>query len=166
MGLKGTGKWKIGEPIEDRFHRKYIKNAATGCWIWNGTLAGRPLYGRFWTGTRHIRAHRYSYEHFVGPITLGMLVCHKCDVPLCVNPDHLFLGTQTDNMRDKFRKGRANIKFGVEASTAKLTEKDVLEIREIYASGTKRSYPDVGRKYGVHWSTIRYIVLRITWPHI
>jgi hypothetical protein len=84
-----------------RFHAKYIPEPNSGCWLWDGWVNGRG-YGRFGKGL----AHRISWELHRGPIPAGMNICHKCDVPPCVNPDHLFLGTQTDNMRDCARKGR------------------------------------------------------------
>lgn len=74
-----------------------------GCWIWMRGATGDG-YGSF----RGMRAHRYSWQMQYGEIPPDMDVLHRCDVPLCVNPDHLFLGTHTDNMRDKIAKGRAN----------------------------------------------------------
>ncbi len=77
----------------------------TGCWLWT---AGMRLNGYGQVKIRRVNqlAHRVSYQVHVGPMPEGMCVCHKCDVPCCVNPDHLFLGTQADNMRDRDRKGR------------------------------------------------------------
>ena len=67
-------------------------------------------YGCFWKDGKPMLAHRAAYELFIGPIPPGMLVLHKCDLPLCVNPQHLWLGTQTDNMQDAIRKGRLDRK--------------------------------------------------------
>jgi hypothetical protein len=91
-----------------RFEEKYIPEPNSGCWIWTGWV-NRAGYGYININGRHERdteAHRAAWLLFRGPIPEGMYVCHKCDIPSCVNPDHLFLGTQTDNMRDASAKGR------------------------------------------------------------
>jgi hypothetical protein len=95
-------------PPIDRFMANVSPEPNTGCWLWLGYATSRG-YARFNLGGhqgRHVPAYRFSYEAFVGPIPAGMLACHKCDVPQCVNPDHIFIGTQTDNMRDCAIKGR------------------------------------------------------------
>lgn len=87
-----------------RFWSK-VPIGAEGCWEWKAGLSPRG-YGQFWdTGTNR-GAHRYAYEQVIGPIPEGLFVCHRCDNPACVRPDHLFLGTQQDNMSDKQSKGR------------------------------------------------------------
>jgi hypothetical protein len=75
-----------------------------GCWIWIGGRNHR--YGCYNIGGRGYRAHRYAWERVYGPVPDGMYVCHHCDTPLCVNPEHLFVGTQRDNIRDASAKGR------------------------------------------------------------
>lgn len=85
-----------------RFMKK-VKKSNNGCWLWTGA---KSRYGYFKSCGKSERAHRYSWILFRGDIPDGMFVLHKCDNPLCVNPDHLFLGTQTDNMRDAQTKGR------------------------------------------------------------
>jgi len=77
----------------------------TGCWIWMGTLTLR-MYGRIKVGGQSVPAHRFSCEHFNGPIPPGYFVCHRCDNPWCVNPAHLYAGTHLDNMRDRSARGR------------------------------------------------------------
>jgi len=87
----------------DPFWSKVQKS--DGCWTWAGATWGRG-YGAFKHEGRQVYAHRFAWEMAKGPIPAGLFVCHHCDNPLCVRPDHLFLGTHTDNMRDASRKGR------------------------------------------------------------
>lgn len=91
----------------ERFDR-YVDKEHRECWAWLGATAGTMGYGRFWLNRGVVQAHRFSYERYVGPIPMGMLVLHRCDNPKCVNPDHLFLGTDFDNLHDAMRKGRAD----------------------------------------------------------
>ena len=109
--VNNYGKRKVDEGNEvERFHKKYVIKES-GCWIW--TSGTRPnnkgvLYPRHWTdGGKSVGAHRFSFELSNGKIPKGMYVCHKCDTPLCVNPDHLFVGSHDDNMRDMVKKGRS-----------------------------------------------------------
>lgn len=86
-----------------RFFAKVDKT--DGCWLW--TAGKFPNgYGKFRHEGKFKKAHRVSFEHHVGPIPLGMLICHRCDVRRCVNPDHLFVGTQKQNIQDAMAKGR------------------------------------------------------------
>ena len=102
-------------PLQERFDAKYVPEPNSGCWLWSaavtpsGGAKGKPpkaFYGTILVGRRGTLAHRVSYQLHCGHIPSGMSVLHTCDVPLCVNPEHLFLGTQTDNMRDCVAKGR------------------------------------------------------------
>jgi len=103
-----TRQWRHGDvnagEFKSRFEAHIVKS--DGCWIWNGPLF-KSGYGRASSGKRKLRAHRASYELYVGPILDGMHVLHDCDNPPCVRPSHLFLGTHLDNMRDMEAKGRA-----------------------------------------------------------
>jgi hypothetical protein len=94
---------------DERFFSKVRKTDT--CWIWTGRKSGKNDYGGFNSGNKHYRTHRYSYELYFGPIPVGLEVLHKCDTPLCVNPEHLFLGTQKDNINDAKKKGRLHARF-------------------------------------------------------
>lgn len=108
-------------------------------------------------------AHRVSYELAYGEIPANMVVCHKCDNPLCVRPDHLFLGTQRDNVRDMVNKRRQT--KGEHAHNAILTDDLVKQIRIEHAAGS--SYRELAEKYGVAtWEHIRRIVKGIAWKHV
>lgn len=111
------------------FWQKVDKGTEDGCWIWTGARH-RKGYGRFAVANRRkVYAHRYSWELAHGPIPDGLFVLHRCDNPPCVNPGHLFLGTNQDNMRDAAAKGRL-------VSRAKLTEAIVTSMRRRHAAGT------------------------------
>jgi hypothetical protein len=90
--------------VEERFEDGHIPEPTTGCWLWLNSLS-RDGYGKIRTSAGRLGAHVYSYETFVGP-TNGLCVLHRCDTPWCVNPDHLFVGTRTDNNKDRAKKGR------------------------------------------------------------
>lgn len=92
-------------PVKERFDEKWEAVTESGCWIWTAGLDSRG-YGKFRLPDKQMKAHRQAYILYKGAIPEGMIVCHTCDVPTCVNPDHLFLGTHKDNMQDKLRKGR------------------------------------------------------------
>lgn len=100
---KGHYQHKKIDPIP-RFWSKVRKSK--GCWIWTAAASGVGDYGYFWSGSAMVRAHRFSWELHNGPIPEGLKVLHACDVPLCVNPSHLFLGTMQDNSDDMVQKGR------------------------------------------------------------
>jgi len=123
-------------------------------------------YGRLRVGNRKtMLAHRFSYEAHVGPIPKGMFVCHKCDNPLCVNPDHLFVGTASDNMQDMHRKGRAKAHHkgpsGERARAAKLVAEQVIAIRD-----DRRPANLVASDYGVTARAVQMIRAGVTWRHV
>ena len=106
------------------------------CIIWKGKTCANGRYGRVLGHRKMIMAHRYIWTVVFGEIPKGKYICHKCDNGLCVNPKHLFLGTNSDNMKDMFRKGRQGERIknqkGEDNGNAKLNSKKVLEIRTFY----------------------------------
>lgn len=95
----------------DRFWMYVNYDDPTGCWLWEGHVDNHG-YGFFWMDSKHIKAHRSSYLLFIGDIPDGFDVCHKCDTPGCVRPDHLFAATHYDNMQDMVNKGRNRVVIG------------------------------------------------------
>lgn len=153
-------KYKRIDPII-RFTEKYIPEPNTGCWLW---IAGEgPTgYGTFnIPGKPGYKAHRFSYEYFKGS-AIGFDVCHKCDTPLCVNPEHLFLGTRKDNMADAVLKGRT-LK-GIKHPLAVLNEKQVKEIKILLKH--KIGLRFIASSYKVHIMTISDINRGATWTHL
>lgn len=154
---------------EQRFWAKVQKTDS--CWMWVGAK-GRKGYGVFGKGDGSknlFRAHRYSYELHIGPIPEGLFVCHHCDNPACVNPEHLFTGTVQDNADDRIRKGRkggggSGPRPGENHPSAILTEIKVIEIRKKREDGI-RLMP-LAKEYGVTKAQISHICTRKSWKHI
>lgn len=154
----------------ERFEQKY-QRAPSGCWLWQRSI--RDGYGRTEADGRKIGAHRRSWELHRGPIPAGLFVLHKCDVPHCVNPDHLFLGTHLDNMADMVAKERTVKKRGPQRKKsgpavgpnhprAKLAWVNVRAIRRAFAAlGT--GIKPLARAYGVSPAQIRRIVRGERW---
>jgi hypothetical protein len=149
----------LSPDVAERFSRN-IQPDNRGCWIWTGTR-DRLGYGRFGLNGRQPGAHRISWELHRGDIPSGMNVCHQCDVPNCVNPDHLFLGTQKDNLHDCSVKGRTP--RGEKQGRSKLKTADVLEIRRLAGMTSQRS---IALRFGVSQSTVCDIIAGRKWCHV
>lgn len=109
-------------------------NKTDGCWNWSA-CRDKQGYGEFRFKMKKYKAHRFSWKVSFGDIPKGILVCHKCDNPSCVNPQHLFLGTQLDNIRDMVAKGRGFNRSGENNGMHKLSLVQVREIKKLYKSG-------------------------------
>jgi hypothetical protein len=147
-------------PKQDRERRFWSKVQITrGCWIWTAALFNGG-YGAFQDEGRALGAHRVAWELAYGPIPKGLHVLHHCDNPSCVRLDHLFLGTDADNMTDRDRKGRQA--RGLRHGSAKLTVKKVALIRKEYVP-YRISYTVLAKKYGVHPETIGRVIRGENW---
>jgi len=155
------------EQVNTRFWAKVDRSGS--CWAWTAGTDGRG-YGMFWTGAATKRANRVAYERFVAPIPPGVNVPHRCDNPLCVRPDHLFLGTHADNVADRVSKGRSAMgrtgwavhpPTGEKHHSAKLTNDQVAEIRERHARG--ETNVALAKQFGVSRSLIWRIVRNMNW---
>lgn len=148
-----------------RFNTKYIAEPMSGCWLWIGarTQAG---YGRLARNHKFFLAHRISRQISCGDVRPGHLVCHSCDTPSCVNPEHLWVGTPEENTRDCMSKGRLKPGrlLGEDASSSKLTDVTVLEIVKLHSEGT--SCPDLARAFGVSRNTIGRVLNGETWSQV
>ena len=148
-------------PIAERFWSKVDKTSnPNGCWEWVGGLFSSG-YGKFKVFGKSVRAHRFSYELTKGIIPKGMLVCHHCDNPKCINPQHLFLGTNSDNTLDMHQKGRAKDQYGEKNKTAKLSIDSVRIIRE-----SNKTQTELGKEFGVSRRCINKIINCLTWAGI
>ncbi len=150
--------------VEDRFWPNVQKS--DGCWKWIGAVNASG-YGRLSVSRVTRLAHRVSWTLHLGEIPAGKLVCHHCDNPPCVRPEHLFLGDQLANMQDMAQKGRAAIvrNVGTASGSAKLTDSAVLEIRARFAAGGV-SKAELARAFGVGEATIFRVVKNTIWTHL
>lgn len=152
---------------KDRFMSWVTPVTESGCWIWHGCSDPKG-YGRFRRGGERatVLSHRFSWEMFRGGIPTGMFVCHKCDTPACVNPDHLWLGTNADNVADMDAKSRRNNPHpkpmrGENHYRAKFTDDDIRRIK-----ADNRTQEAIASEYGVRQNTISRIKSGVRWGHL
>lgn len=146
---------------EQRFW-SHVSIVSGECWRWRGGKRGQ--YGVFFYQGKREGAHRVSFIINFGPIPRDRDVLHRCDNPLCVNPDHLFLGTHAENMHDMKAKGRAKAPCGDKANAGKLNTEQVRQIREYLKMGlSQRTIADF---YGVSSAAISNIHTGTTWNHL
>lgn len=134
-----------------------------GCWVWKGSV-NEHNYGTIAINRKTYFAHRISYTEYKGEIPKGLCLLHSCDNTRCVNPEHLKIGTRSDNCKDMYLKKRNNCQRGEQRFCAKLKEKDVEEIRKMLADGKKQEH--IAQVYNMHNSAISNIKTRKTWKHL
>lgn len=151
----------VKQITKERIESKCEKVTESGCWVWMGATQVRG-YGEMLSNNKKYLAHRASYETFVGEIPKGMYVCHRCDNVYCVNPNHLFLGTQKDNLQDMAKKGRSTV--GSKNPMAKLTEEQVKDIKKCLSLNC--SDTEIGKEFNVSRSAIQLIKQGKRWSHV
>jgi len=149
------------------FWKKVDVKGEDECWEWTGAKNRKNGYGNIKINYKKYRSHRISWILANGKIPEKMCVCHSCDNPGCVNPNHLFLGTHQDNMNDMINKNRNKIpdNSGEKSGNHKLTEQEVLEIKSKY-KWYVYTYKMLSEEYCVNYRTILDIIHRKTWKHI
>ena len=147
--------------IAERFWKKVDVRDPDACWTWLASTK-QGGYGKIiGDDGRFYLAHRVAYELLIGVIPVGMLLCHRCDNPACVNPAHMFTGTQADNLKDMRAKGRGNPPRGASHPRARLTEQLVFQIRSDY-----RSHRQLAKVLGISKSAIGMAKAGVTWKHV
>lgn len=153
----------MNKSFDDRFWERVEIRGPDECWLWTGRKL-RDGYGQIWSKGKLIRTHRLSWELTKGKIPDGLCVLHNCpggDNPACVNPKHLFLGTQEENIKDMVNKGRQSGAIGEHNGRAKLTVCLVNEIRELFKTGLNKQ--QLANRFGVSRSQIYSIVTGLEW---
>jgi hypothetical protein len=143
--------------LRERFDAKWMPEPNSGCWLWIGVLDKSGYARTTINKSKHI-ASRVAWELYRGVIPKGICVCHHCDTPACVNPDHLFLGNRVDNNLDRDKKRRTKACIGEQHPKAKFTNNQIMEIRN-----DSRPFCVIAIDRGVTRSTIRRIKNRLTW---
>ena len=151
--------------MDGRTYQRFMSKVSIcedGCWLWLGGK-DRDGYGLLEVDGKGFRAHRLAYEHWHESIGEGLYVLHKCDNPSCVNPNHLWTGTQADNMADMYAKGRQALRRGENHGRSKLTVEQVCEIRVL---GQDCTMAELARQYKVSPRLVAKILKNELWQHV
>ena len=157
----------IMKSIHERFESLYTIVPGCDCWIWTSSIGGEGKgkgHGRFMVNNVLMKAHRYSYRYYKGEIPDGMLVLHKCGMPQCVNPDHLYLGNHKDNARDSIKAGTHHKPVGEKNGNKKITEGIAQEILNL--KGKRVQAKLLAEKYGISVWTVYEIWKSRRWKHL
>jgi hypothetical protein len=163
-GRRGREIYSLKQRLEIFWNSIDKTSSPKGCWLWTRSVMKSGGYGQMTVNKQWWRAHVLSWTIANGPVPDGMCVCHECDVPRCVRPDHLFLGTRNDNMQDMIQKGRAIHPKGIDSPNARLSEKKVLEISRLNKSGV--SGAELGRRFKISKTHAMNIVNGKKWKHL
>lgn len=144
------------------FRARSVVDRVSGCWLWQGATFNTGYGWMRYKGKPGVLAHRVCYEAYKGPVPEGLFVCHECDNPRCVNPEHLTAGTQAYNHGGMVTRGRS--KPGEACARSKLTEEKVRAIRA--SAGPTVSLNELAIKFGTTFANIGYILRRDTWKHV
>lgn len=155
------GKYVTVKTIK-KFESYFTPIDSNKCWLWNGSLI--KGYGEFYSQSQKISAHRFMYILKKGIIPKNLEICHTCDNPRCINPNHLEAKSHYENIQDCIRRGREPNRKGSKCPNSKLTEREVLNIRKEFIS--KTNVQDLALKYHVRPNTIHQIISRRNWKHI
>jgi len=145
----------------ERFMEAFEAVPESGCWLWTGCWTERG-YGQFWFGGRLGRAHRFSFDRFVRPLGASEVVCHRCDTPACVNPHHLFAGSQVENLRDCVEKGRKETRERSDLYRGAMTLERAREIRRRRETG--ESNRSIASALGISEAYCSTVARGIHWP--
>ena len=153
------------DPLEQLLRRVTFLPGPNGCWIWTGARNSTG-YGTVQVAGKTRSTHWLSYHLFRGRVDPGLCICHACDTPACVNPDHLWLGTHRENMRDMTAKGRKrSVQLHGSRSPRSLLNEDAAAIIRT-AADAGHSVASIARAFQVSQATVRLVVQRVTWKHV
>lgn len=167
--IPGKYEWPLGDTLAVRFAAKHLPADVSGCMIWTAFRNPRG-YGMIRNGSRMALAHRVAWVlHHESPIEGTLNVLHTCDTPACVNPDHLYLGTNADNIRDKVERGRSRFRHperqGEKHPLAILSNREVSKIRSRF-TGRRGEQKELAAEFGVSRATICNIKKGKSWNHL